>query len=137
MWNNCRCESYKTVDDCLGILGCQWCKFDSDGQTLLVNPSCVSTDQCFGGTKGRRIRGSVFILSQFSIVVNISLIIIAFTFKFRILRTMQFSFICFSGFLESESQLVAHWSVGAPVGPVAAGIMSVFLIMVFFSLNFQ
>ncbi|VDK74988.1 unnamed protein product [Onchocerca ochengi] len=85
-----KCENYKTVDDCMGILGCQWCTFDSDGQTLLLNPSCVSTDECFGGTKGRRIRG----------------------------------------FLESESQLVPQWSVGAPVGPVAAGIMSVFLIMV-------
>lgn len=58
---DCRCENYKTVDDCLGILGCQWCTFDSDGQTLLPNPSCVSTDQCFGGTKGRRIRGAFFI----------------------------------------------------------------------------
>ncbi|KAL3993882.1 hypothetical protein ACH3XW_19435 [Acanthocheilonema viteae] len=77
-----KCENYKTIDDCLGVLGCQWCTFDSDGQTLLLNPSCVSTDQCFGG------------------------------------------------FLESESQLAAQWSVGAPVGPVAAGIMSVFLIMV-------
>uniref|UniRef100_A0A1I7W3V1 VWFA domain-containing protein n=1 Tax=Loa loa TaxID=7209 RepID=A0A1I7W3V1_LOALO len=85
-----RCENYKTIDDCLGILGCQWCTFDSDGQTLLLNPSCVSTDHCFGGTKGRRIRG----------------------------------------FLESESHLAQQWSVSAPVGPVAAGIMSVFLIMV-------
>ncbi|CAG9532415.1 unnamed protein product [Cercopithifilaria johnstoni] len=85
-----KCENYKTVDDCLGILGCQWCTFDSDGQTLLLSPSCVSTDQCFGGTKGRRIRG----------------------------------------FLKSESQLASEWRVGAPVGPVAAGIMSVFLIMV-------
>ncbi|VDK83242.1 unnamed protein product [Litomosoides sigmodontis] len=82
-----KCENYKTLDDCLGILGCQWCTFDSDGQTLLPNPSCVSTDQCFGGTKGRR-------------------------------------------FLKSESQLAPQWPVGAPVGPVAAGIMSVFLIMV-------
>ncbi|MCP9259045.1 VWFA and cache domain-containing protein 1 [Dirofilaria immitis] len=83
-----KCENYKMVDDCLGVLGCQWCIFDSDGQTLLLNPFCVSTDRCFGGTKGRRIRG----------------------------------------FLESE--LIGQWSVGAPVGPVAAGIMSVFLIMV-------
>ncbi|VIO93667.1 Uncharacterized protein BM_BM10386 [Brugia malayi] len=87
---NIKCENYKTVDDCLGVLGCQWCAFDSDGQTLLLNPSCVFADQCFGGTKGRRIRG----------------------------------------FLESESQLAPQWSVSAPVGPVAAGIMSVFLIMV-------
>ncbi|VDM98661.1 unnamed protein product [Thelazia callipaeda] len=85
-----KCENYKTLDECLGVLGCQWCAFESDGQTLLLDPSCVSTDQCFAGTKGRRIRG----------------------------------------FLESESHLSSQWSVGPPVGPVAVGIMSVFLIVV-------
>lgn len=51
------CESYGRLDECLGILGCQWCIFESDGQTLLATPFCAPVDQCFSGTKGRRIRG--------------------------------------------------------------------------------
>uniref|UniRef100_A0A914R0F7 PSI domain-containing protein n=1 Tax=Parascaris equorum TaxID=6256 RepID=A0A914R0F7_PAREQ len=45
---------------------------------------------------------------------------------------------CYSGikgrrirsFLDNSSQLTSQWSKATPVGPVAAGIMSVFLIMV-------
>ncbi|MFH4979498.1 hypothetical protein AB6A40_006207 [Gnathostoma spinigerum] len=87
---NIKCERYATFDDCLGVIGCQWCSMDFDGQRLLENPYCSPIDQCFGGMKGQQIRG----LSEFA------------------------------------SQMTGQWSMATPVGPVAAGIMSVFLIMV-------
>ena len=46
------CEGRATHESCLGVLGCEWCKFDVDGESLLANPFCTSIQTCFNGILG-------------------------------------------------------------------------------------
>lgn len=38
--------------DCLGVVDCQWCQVQKDGQTPLKSPYCDSQRVCFGGVVG-------------------------------------------------------------------------------------
>lgn len=49
---NYTCEQYTGQLDCLGILGCEWCQVDIDGETLLSSPFCTHQSACFGGILG-------------------------------------------------------------------------------------
>ncbi|KAB0801153.1 hypothetical protein PPYR_05507 [Photinus pyralis] len=46
------CELQLTYESCLGVLGCEWCQLDVDGETLLTNPFCTSFTTCFNGVLG-------------------------------------------------------------------------------------
>ncbi|KAF5289595.1 hypothetical protein FQA39_LY15042 [Lamprigera yunnana] len=46
------CESQLSYDSCLGMLGCEWCELDVDGESLLANPFCTSFSTCFNGILG-------------------------------------------------------------------------------------
>lgn len=46
------CESQLTYEACLGVLGCEWCQLDVDGESLLANPFCTSFSTCFNGILG-------------------------------------------------------------------------------------
>ncbi|KAK4871749.1 hypothetical protein RN001_015873 [Aquatica leii] len=46
------CEAQLSYDSCLGVLGCEWCQLDVDGESLLVNPFCTSFSTCFNGILG-------------------------------------------------------------------------------------
>ncbi|XP_017769692.1 PREDICTED: VWFA and cache domain-containing protein 1 [Nicrophorus vespilloides] len=46
------CEELSTYEACLGILGCEWCQIDVDGETILANPFCTSIQTCFNGILG-------------------------------------------------------------------------------------
>ncbi|XP_020708779.2 VWFA and cache domain-containing protein 1 [Athalia rosae] len=46
------CKSFATARDCLGVIGCQWCHVDSDGETLLTSPYCSDQTSCFKGIFG-------------------------------------------------------------------------------------
>ncbi|KAF5272845.1 hypothetical protein FQR65_LT00441 [Abscondita terminalis] len=46
------CEAQLSYDSCLGVLGCEWCQFDVDGESSLVNPFCTSFSTCFNGVLG-------------------------------------------------------------------------------------
>ncbi|KAK0095373.1 hypothetical protein PV326_008544 [Microctonus aethiopoides] len=46
------CKSYVTESECLGIVGCQWCSIDGDGESLLSNPFCSDVYLCFKGILG-------------------------------------------------------------------------------------
>ena len=35
--------------DCLGVLDCEWCVFDNDGETRLSPPFCSTQRVCFAG----------------------------------------------------------------------------------------
>lgn len=49
---NQNCQKYQTQFECLGIIGCEWCQIDIDGETLL-NPSfCTTQTSCFNGVLG-------------------------------------------------------------------------------------
>jgi hypothetical protein len=45
------CSAEKTHLGCLGVTGCEWCKFDVDGGPL-DNPFCASMATCFNGVVG-------------------------------------------------------------------------------------
>lgn len=49
------CSQYQTEWDCLGIVGCQWCHKDSDGETSLQTPFCSDISLCFKGIYGSMI----------------------------------------------------------------------------------
>ena len=54
------CQSYKCSDfrsrkDCLGVVGCQWCELDSDGESNLKDPYCADAAVCFSGVFGSPI----------------------------------------------------------------------------------
>ncbi|EFN86965.1 VWFA and cache domain-containing protein 1 [Harpegnathos saltator] len=49
------CKSYTTEKDCLGIVDCQWCHIDSDGETILQHPFCSDMSVCFKGIFGSLI----------------------------------------------------------------------------------
>ncbi|XP_057341737.1 VWFA and cache domain-containing protein 1 [Microplitis mediator] len=46
------CKAYGTESECLGIVGCQWCSVDIDGETTLVHPFCSDINLCFKGVLG-------------------------------------------------------------------------------------
>ncbi|KAG7208330.1 hypothetical protein KM043_014566 [Ampulex compressa] len=46
------CKVYNSERECLGIVGCQWCHMDSDGETPLQNPFCSDMSMCFRGVFG-------------------------------------------------------------------------------------
>ncbi|KAF7414483.1 hypothetical protein HZH68_002972 [Vespula germanica] len=46
------CKVYKTEEECLGIVGCQWCYMDIDGVTSLQIPFCSDVFACFKGIFG-------------------------------------------------------------------------------------
>ncbi|VVD06179.1 unnamed protein product [Leptidea sinapis] len=47
-----QCETYVTYDTCLGVMGCEWCQIDMDGQTPLISPFCTLQSTCFNGVLG-------------------------------------------------------------------------------------
>lgn len=49
---NFTCDLYATQLDCLGIVGCEWCQVDIDGETLLQTPFCTHSSACFSGILG-------------------------------------------------------------------------------------
>lgn len=49
------CKGFKTENECLGIVGCQWCHVDSDGEALLQTPFCSDMFRCFRGVLGSYI----------------------------------------------------------------------------------
>nr|XP_033342707.1 VWFA and cache domain-containing protein 1 [Megalopta genalis] len=46
------CKILKTENECLGIVGCQWCHVDNDGETPLQVGFCSDMSKCFGGVLG-------------------------------------------------------------------------------------
>uniref|UniRef100_A0A336KQQ9 CSON014583 protein n=1 Tax=Culicoides sonorensis TaxID=179676 RepID=A0A336KQQ9_CULSO len=46
------CDIYSSQYDCLGVLGCEWCQVDVDGESLLTTPFCTSSITCFNGVLG-------------------------------------------------------------------------------------
>lgn len=46
------CDIYTTQFDCLGVIGCEWCQVDVDGETHLHTPFCTSLITCFNGVLG-------------------------------------------------------------------------------------
>ncbi|XP_034936002.1 VWFA and cache domain-containing protein 1 [Chelonus insularis] len=46
------CKAYTSESECLGIVGCQWCSLDIDGESFLGNPFCSEDYTCFKGVLG-------------------------------------------------------------------------------------
>ncbi|KAK3767134.1 hypothetical protein RRG08_018006 [Elysia crispata] len=46
------CNHRKTRLDCMGVVDCQWCQVQQDGNTPLDKPYCASQRVCFGGVVG-------------------------------------------------------------------------------------
>lgn len=46
------CKDYQTENECLGVVNCQWCHYDSDGETSLQAPFCSDLSLCFRGIFG-------------------------------------------------------------------------------------
>lgn len=46
------CEQQLSFKSCLGVIGCEWCQFDVDGESLLNNPFCSPILTCFNGILG-------------------------------------------------------------------------------------
>lgn len=49
---NFTCEQYGMQMECLGIVGCEWCQIDVDGETDLVPAFCTLASSCFAGILG-------------------------------------------------------------------------------------
>lgn len=49
---NVNCQKYLTQFDCIGIIGCEWCQIDIDGENLLNPPFCTIQTSCFNGVLG-------------------------------------------------------------------------------------
>lgn len=47
------CSTRKTENDCLGVLGCEWCQLDTSGSRL-DSKFCNYQRECFGGVLGVR-----------------------------------------------------------------------------------
>lgn len=47
------CELLTTYNTCLGVLGCEWCRYDVSGE-LLTRSFCTSLSTCWGGMIGAR-----------------------------------------------------------------------------------
>uniref|UniRef100_A0A6B2EBJ0 Putative dihydropyridine-sensitive l-type calcium channel n=1 Tax=Phlebotomus kandelakii TaxID=1109342 RepID=A0A6B2EBJ0_9DIPT len=46
------CDLYATQTECLGVVGCEWCQVDVDGETVFTQPFCTSMQSCFNGILG-------------------------------------------------------------------------------------
>ncbi|XP_055689667.1 VWFA and cache domain-containing protein CG16868 [Lutzomyia longipalpis] len=46
------CDLYATQTECLGVVGCEWCQVDVDGETIFTQPFCTSMQSCFNGILG-------------------------------------------------------------------------------------
>lgn len=46
------CEQQLSFESCLGIIGCEWCQTDLDGETPLRDPFCTPILTCFNGILG-------------------------------------------------------------------------------------
>ena len=42
------------ISDCLGLLGCEWCQLERNGETPLKKPYCNYQSRCFGGILGAK-----------------------------------------------------------------------------------
>lgn len=51
---NSECSARMSEKDCSGVLGCEWCSVDMDGETALKTPFCHEQPKCFGGVLGAR-----------------------------------------------------------------------------------
>uniref|UniRef100_A0A182JBD1 VWFA domain-containing protein n=1 Tax=Anopheles atroparvus TaxID=41427 RepID=A0A182JBD1_ANOAO len=49
---NIHCEDYTTQSECLGLVGCEWCQVDVDGENPLTTPFCTAQLACFNGVFG-------------------------------------------------------------------------------------
>ncbi|XP_059616034.1 VWFA and cache domain-containing protein CG16868 [Phlebotomus argentipes] len=49
---NVVCDLYATQNECLGVVGCEWCQVDVDGETVFTQPFCTSMQSCFNGILG-------------------------------------------------------------------------------------
>ncbi|XP_058448231.1 VWFA and cache domain-containing protein CG16868 [Malaya genurostris] len=49
---NINCEDFTTQSECLGLVGCEWCQVDIDGENTLTTPFCTSQLTCFNGVFG-------------------------------------------------------------------------------------
>lgn len=47
-----QCDSYRAESSCIGVLGCEWCHLDMDGEIPLASPFCSAQSSCFGGVLG-------------------------------------------------------------------------------------
>lgn len=71
--SNFHCELYTTQDSCMGIIGCEWCQINIDGETPLEIPFCTSLNSCFNGILGSvtpygdSTNGKLIILMGFSL----------------------------------------------------------------------
>uniref|UniRef100_A0A1B0DMH7 Uncharacterized protein n=1 Tax=Phlebotomus papatasi TaxID=29031 RepID=A0A1B0DMH7_PHLPP len=49
---NVVCDLCTTQTECLGVIGCEWCQVDVDGETIFTQPFCTSMQSCFNGILG-------------------------------------------------------------------------------------
>lgn len=49
-----KCQNLLSRNDCLGVVGCQWCELDND-ETTLAQPYCADLALCFRGVLGTSI----------------------------------------------------------------------------------
>ncbi|XP_040167231.1 VWFA and cache domain-containing protein CG16868 [Anopheles arabiensis] len=49
---NINCEDYQTQSECMGLVGCEWCQVDVDGENRLNTPFCTAQLACFNGVFG-------------------------------------------------------------------------------------
>ena len=47
-----RCTDRRTKSECLGVMDCEWCVLENDGNTLLGKPFCSTQRVCFAGVLG-------------------------------------------------------------------------------------
>lgn len=45
------CQNERSLLDCIGVIGCEWCKYDINGD-FLKKPFCSSISSCFSGVYG-------------------------------------------------------------------------------------
>ncbi|CAG9759360.1 unnamed protein product [Ceutorhynchus assimilis] len=48
---NINCQNERFISDCLGVIGCEWCRYDTNGNSL-SKPFCTSITSCFNGVYG-------------------------------------------------------------------------------------
>ncbi|XP_066248264.1 VWFA and cache domain-containing protein 1 [Euwallacea similis] len=45
------CQNERSLSECIGVLGCEWCKYDINGDNL-KKPFCSAISTCFNGVYG-------------------------------------------------------------------------------------
>lgn len=65
------CKTFQSQSECLGIVGCQWCQIDSDGESPLQTPFCSDMSLCFKGVFGSTIPYGDGTYSEYFITYNI------------------------------------------------------------------